>query len=370
MAVRALESMPIISSRFDLGAGPEESLRLSESQQQVSQTVSEHLRSGRYRFEEYRCPCGTVAGDELIARIDRYGLPLDSVVCLSCGTVRFNPYLDNGSVADFYTRYYQQMYGRVGRPQDYFQRQIAYGHRILEAVRESIRPGVSVFEVGCGAGGSLKVFQDLQCPVHGCDYSEELVTFGKTQGVPDLTVGAVEELALAVGERKAELIFLHHVFEHLTDPADFLAKVRRLLSPTGRVLIVIPDISQIDRYPYPGGNLRPFLHIGHKTNFTLAGLEALGAQLRLKVRVLRDVPLINPELWLEMSPTDETPTGASPPVGAGMVRYLKKTERLHRLGLCRGQIRARAIRFGQATGALPRRLASKAWQMFRPAKKS
>jgi SAM-dependent methyltransferase len=361
--------MPIIAPRFDLGAGPEESLHLSEEQKQVKQTVSEHLQSGRYRFEEYRCPCGAASGDELIARIDRYGLPLDSVVCLACGTVRFNPYLDNRSVADFYTSHYQQMYGRVGRPQDYFRRQIAYGRRILNAVHSWLRPGVPVFEVGCGAGGSLKIFQDLSYHVHGCEYSSELVAFGQTQGVASLTVGAVEELALAVGSQKADLIFLHHVFEHLTDPADFLTKARQLLSPNGRVLIVIPDISQIDRFPYPGGNLRPFLHIGHKTNFTLAGLEALGARLRMKVRVLRDVPLVQPELWVEMSPTDE-PSSAAPSAGAGMVRYLQKTERLHQLGFCHGQMKARVIRLQQAAGALPKRVVGKARQLFRQIKKS
>lgn len=41
---------------------------------------------------------------------------------------------------------------------------------------------------------------------------------------------------------RAEVVCLFHVFEHLAQPADFLAAVRTVLAPRGRVIIEIPSL--------------------------------------------------------------------------------------------------------------------------------
>lgn len=42
-----------------------------------------------------------------------------------------------------------------------------------------------------------------------------------------------------------QLITLHHVFEHLTDPVGVLGSLKRLLAPTGRLFIEVPNVNSL-----------------------------------------------------------------------------------------------------------------------------
>ena len=77
------------------------------------------IRNGDLAMEPGECVCGVSAGD-VIACVDRYGLPLDTVLCAGCATLRFDPYLTEASLTRFYTEHYQEMYARVPDPDAYF----------------------------------------------------------------------------------------------------------------------------------------------------------------------------------------------------------------------------------------------------------
>ena len=70
---------------------------------------------------------------------------------------------------------------------------------------------------------------------------------------------------------KADLIYLNHVFEHMNDPLGFLQDCRSRLADGGRIVIVVPDVSRIDSFTVPAGDLIQFLHIAHKYNFSFEG---------------------------------------------------------------------------------------------------
>jgi SAM-dependent methyltransferase len=153
---------------------------------------------------------------------------------------------------------------------------------------------------------------------------------------------------------KADLIYLHHVFEHVIDPLAFLEESRDLLKPGGRVVIVVPDVSRIGGFAYPAGDLLPFLHISHKYNYSPEGMRALGGRAGYSVAELRTDPNIRtpcshmPELWVSMT-AGAAPEGAPAPAardgGPKMLKYLRRTERLRSLGLCEAQLRSRAAGF-------------------------
>ena len=339
----------LLSSRLERNAASRNAASLSAAQKHEVQQFRARLETGDYALVHEDCPCGLTPDDRVIAEVDRYGLELDSVLCLSCGTIRIDPYLDDDSLDHFYRNVYQVMYARATDLPAYFERQRAYGEKLLETYRATLAPGSTVLEVGCGAGGALNVFQQAGFESAGCDYSGDLIAYGSHRGVRSLFVGALDDSRVSTG-RSWNFIYLHHVFEHVTNPLELLRNLKRCLAPGGRALIIVPDIRRIDRFANPCGDALQFFHIAHKYNYSLQGLRRLGARAALSVRsVVPDsrIPTVwstAPELWVELTSNDTTPSADQrsmnerPTVGHATYRYLRFTETCFRAGLCRAQL--------------------------------
>lgn len=337
----------LISARFDTEATRARArlpsvLAIQEQQRPFIDAFLEKLRTGEYEVRHFRCPCGSDEEDVVISKRDRYGLPLTFVLCIGCGTIRIDPYLDEDSLTDFYVHLYQRMYRRIAHLDSEFRRQETYGRRVLDWARTWLEPGSCVYEYGSGGGGALKVFSDAGYEVAGMDYSQELLDYGRQRGVPNLYHGSMNALA-SRGLPKADLIYLHHVLEHVGDPIQALAECRAHLKSNGRVVVIVPDVSRIDSFAYPAGDLLPFLHVAHKFNFSAEGLRRVVRRAGYRDTALRGAEDAA-EMWLEIVPADAVSLydgGGATPTGRAVLDRLTRIERLHRLGLCRGQFRRR-----------------------------
>lgn len=339
----------LLSSRFKFGATVPD-LTASSKQQSRLEEFRKLLASGRYRLVHEPCPCGTNGEEVVLSEVDRYGLPLQSVLCRTCGTVRIDPYLDAESLENFYRELYQELYGRALEPTAYFERQRAYGRKIRASMfgNEPARDR-SVLEVGCGAGGGLLEFAQAGFRVAGCDMSDRVIAEGTSRGVPNLHVGSTTELLRACPEQRFDLIFLHHVYEHVGDPVPLLQELRSALHPQGRILIVVPELYGIDRHPNPAGDALTFFHIAHKYNYSYRGLSSVARHAELAAtRVVppRKMPTawsLSPELWAELrlrsaDEREHVAVNGSEPTGDELLRYLLRTERLYQWGLAPAQL--------------------------------
>ena len=287
----------LISRRYRRNRGA--AIKLSRPQHRLVAQMEERLRSGAYTLTSGACVCGDVDG-AVIAQVDRYGLALDTVLCATCGTLRTDPYLVPHDLDHFYRHCYQALYARVPDPPSYFQRQRQYGKRLIEWARPQLPVHGAIAEVGCGAGGALSVFVEAGHRIAGCDYSEALVMYGRLRGVCGLQVGDIETLAdaRAIGG-PFDLLLLHHVFEHLADPIAVLRQALQLISSHGLIVVAVPDVARCDKFRDKRGNLRLYLHVAHKFNFTLCGLHLLADRLGLTASVMDIEPDRNaPELWV------------------------------------------------------------------------
>jgi SAM-dependent methyltransferase len=342
----------LLSRRFQYDEGVVDRVPLSALQKERVGEFLTRLRTGAYTLVYEPCPCGLAADNMVISETDRYGLKLNSVLCLECGTIRTDPYLDRPSLDHFYSHLYQAMYARATDLPAYFARQQAYGSKLLETYAGSLERGAAVLEVGCGAGGGLSVFQEAGYLTAGCDYSSELIAFGSERGIANLRVGGLQDTHLLARGLRPALIYLHHVFEHVSDPLNMLRVLKNSLAPEGRALVIVPDIRRVDRFDNPGGDLLQFFHVAHKYNYSLPGLQLLAGRAGLSARRLTPASQIEtawstaPELWVELTPAGDDVAAANKngsPRGAGQatLRYLRLTEICFRAGLCRAQLRQR-----------------------------
>jgi 2-polyprenyl-3-methyl-5-hydroxy-6-metoxy-1,4-benzoquinol methylase len=354
-----MTSATLLSPRFQFNPDRPFKPSVSSVQRDLIDDVAEKLSSNRYTLHPTDCPCGAAKDtDVVLSEIDRYGFNLQSVLCMNCGTVRFDPYLDADSLNDFYSHTYRKMYGLDIQDKgydDYFAGQSSYARKILSVTQSSLQPNSWICEVGCGGGGALKYLQDQGFNVAGCDYDIAALEFAKQQGVQNTCYGGLEAIASQYADIKFDLIYLHHVFEHLSDPIAFLKDCKQYLTPQGKVVVIVPDVHQIDRIgTQPAmGNLLMYLHIAHKYNFSLEGIQQLCVHAGYRATQLKPDPKMltrgssSPELWVEMQNTEvqssdrpEARTSlSSTPVGTKTLRYFQNTEKLYALGLCIGQIK-------------------------------
>ncbi len=303
------------------------------SQQDFFQMLADGLESKQLRLVKQACPCGQTTHNTVIAQRDRYALKFDSVLCDACGTVRIDPYFDDKSLEKFYADIYQGLYARAIEPAAYFERQLAYGHKIRESVfGAQASEGKQVLEIGCGAGGGLSALHEAGFEVRGCDYSSELIDFGTAKGVPGLAVGPVEMIAKS--QQRFDLIYLHHVFEHVGRPLPTLRSIQKLLKPDGRLLIIVPDLGNVHLYLRAKSDPMKFIHVAHKYNYTLTCFEQLAHKTQFEARLFEptDAPTAwndAPELWVELSRSSHSARRRLTRAefkGAAMLEYLKRTE--------------------------------------------
>ncbi|CAK9007745.1 unnamed protein product [Durusdinium trenchii] len=126
--------------------------------------------------------------------------------------------------------------------------------KLVDLGQPNLQPGASVLDVGCGAGGTA-YYLASHCPgifVHGANWSSEMASFnaGRLPQVPsELRARVSFELTPECGVPENELRYPPNIFDLVViretfmylepeDKAVILRKVKKMLRPGGRVLII------------------------------------------------------------------------------------------------------------------------------------
>lgn len=232
----------------------------------------EKLTSGEYTLETVACFCGG-ARFRILAEVDRYRLPVQTVLCLDCGLLGTNPRMDQESYARFYADDYRPLYEGA---QDDLKRSYAgalgESKKLMAFIKPHLppRPG-SVMELGANMGATLSLFQQAGWEARGADYGRAHIEAGRAlSGVRGLEVGGVERLQQM--NVKADLFILQHVLEHFLDLPGQLSIIRSLIKPDGLLYVEVPGL-----YDWvPGncsGDFLGYLQNAHTYHFTSATLD-------------------------------------------------------------------------------------------------
>lgn len=224
---------------------------------------------GKFAFEEYNCECGATKKDfEVLAKKDRYGIDVNTVICKKCGQLMTNPRMTQESYNLFYDIYYRDIYSGSATASDcFFENQLRHGkiiHSIVsrECDMNTIR---SVLEIGCGAGGILQAFKSDSVNVKGVDLGSEYIKYGRNQG---LDLENIASSVLVERGKKYDLIILSHVFEHFLDLEKELTDIYSLLSDNGKLYIEVPGVYNIRMAGGYNGDILMYLQNAHVRHFT------------------------------------------------------------------------------------------------------
>lgn len=159
-------------------------------------------------------------------------------------------------------------------------------------------PDAEVVDIGCGDGRLLDILK-ASCPsgwnYHGVDWSDQAIERVRRKGY-DGRSGDVSRLDLSDWDGKFDLALMHQLIEHVRDPRELLAKVRRLLKPGGVLSVETPDIDAWDfrllsRRYWAGYHIPRHFYIFDKKNFSELARE-------VGFEVIGTVSLVNPVFWI------------------------------------------------------------------------
>ena len=99
-----------------------------------------------------------------------------------------------------------------------------------------------LLEVGCSSGEKICFLRHYGWQPDGIEPSRDASAEARKLGI-NVQACSLEEANLPAGYY--DVIELSHVFEHLSDPATCLAKLRDALAPGGRILLTLPNAGSL-----------------------------------------------------------------------------------------------------------------------------
>jgi len=232
------------------------------------------LKCNLYELEEALCLCGS-SNYILIGKYDRYAIPVTTLLCKNCGIMRTSPRMSKESLIRFYEEDYRLIYGGSKESDSaFFNKQVNHGKFIFQSLYNScsLNKETTVFDIGCGTGGTLMPFKEMGCKTYGCDYGLSYLEYGRYKG---LTLENGNYLKLQK-YGKANIIILSHVLEHFENPLTDLSNICNLLSYEECFIYVeLPGIFHIHRSYI---ELLHFFQNAHLFHFSLETLNWVMAQ--------------------------------------------------------------------------------------------
>jgi ubiquinone/menaquinone biosynthesis C-methylase UbiE len=146
--------------------------------------------------------------------------------------------------------------------------------RIMRYLRP--RDGDRLLEVGCGRGWLTQRMQERVPATYGVDVNPRSIAHGVTANLH-----VMDAVALEFDDEQFDHAYTFHAIEHIVDAASALRELRRVVRPSGRILLVYPAEPIRGLYAMPGawlgfGNplLARRLHVHRFTPKRIARLAA------------------------------------------------------------------------------------------------
>lgn len=197
------------------------------------------------------CPADTVACDYLKCP-DRFRSPafdnysLD--VCSGCGLIYLSPRPAPDLLGAHHSQAgYDPFLSLSAKPSLRERLFLASRSLMLRWKRRLIRKilpnGGRLLDIGCGAGEFLDAVRNV-AQVEGVEPDLAAARFGAEHFGLKIHNGLLEQAPLA--EESFDVVTMWHALEHVPKPLETLQRIKRILKPSGWLLIAVPNIASFD----------------------------------------------------------------------------------------------------------------------------
>ena len=182
------------------------------------------------------CPtCGDERGEILLCAPDRYHgrrVQYELLRCPSCSLVWLKDPPSPDDMGQHYGPDYDRSVAAAGSSLD------RWRSRVEELAQ--YKTGGSILDLGCSSGGFLGAVKSPSWKLYGIEMSEDVAKKARADTGADIFVGDILDAPYRAGSFDAITCF--HVFEHLYQPKEVLARVSFWLKPGGIFYAMMPNI--------------------------------------------------------------------------------------------------------------------------------
>lgn len=212
----------------------------------------------------------------VIAKKDRHGQPLSTVVCETCGLVRHARIPSEEELQQFYSTNYRETYNGERTPGNRrIMRAWNNGLRIAAQISPLLKKHGRVLEVGAGIGCTVKVFERAGFDAEGIDPGGEFLSFSKDKLNARVEIGDLYELPQ---RQSYDAVLLVHVIEHFRSPKKALTQIAGLLKPGGMFYVECPNLQA------PFARRSQLFHTAHIHNFVPSTLQMMAGVCGFRLR--------------------------------------------------------------------------------------
>jgi SAM-dependent methyltransferase len=154
--------------------------------------------------------------------------------CQRCRLVMVNPRPNDALLASFYQGNTYECHDTNDT-----EAMVIKADFVLDRVAAHAPRAKRLLDFGCGGGFLLRRARERGLSVHGFDLGRRAVERSRAQGFE--VTASLDQLP----RNHFDAIVLHHVFEHLPEPAIALSELADLLSPGGRVFLEVPNADSL-----------------------------------------------------------------------------------------------------------------------------
>jgi 2-polyprenyl-3-methyl-5-hydroxy-6-metoxy-1,4-benzoquinol methylase len=186
---------------------------------------------------------------------------------------KFFAYLDPMPQVDYSDESYRNLVNDGSQAEEYFKRHDHEQAGYFKFIAEHLRRGQVIADCGCGAGSMLDLLKGFSKRMIAIEPFRGYHSSLKSRGYK--TYNSCRE-ALLKEKQKVDLALSIHVIEHTFEPQQYLEEIYSLLSPTGKAIIITPNLNDILLKLYPEVYSPFFFRTVHNYYFTGKSLELLG----------------------------------------------------------------------------------------------
>lgn len=229
-------------------------------------------------FIGHHIPCPLCKSEDLvcIGTHDRRGDALKTDLCRACGHVFTNPQPTQSELNAYYRERYRASYKGVVTPKQ--KHVYRAGLRALERLTR-LAPhthlGERVLDIGAGGGEFVYLAGRHGLIGQGIEPNRGYAEYAANEYEIPITIGTIEEATNA--DAPWQVITLHHVLEHLSNPVAALQKLSEMLANDGLINVEVPNV--LARYHGP----KRRFHFAHLHTFSASGLTLAARKAGLRV---------------------------------------------------------------------------------------
>jgi 2-polyprenyl-3-methyl-5-hydroxy-6-metoxy-1,4-benzoquinol methylase len=237
--------------------------------------------------------CGSTKCSKIHDKI-RYDMPPRPFRCDQCGFVFLYPRMTPESEKEFYEKTYRSEYDKQDA-ESLWESSLPEAKKRVSRFTDLYSPDIRLLEIGCASGYFLSEVKEHVKSVIGVELTKNYVKFARDRGLD------VKESLDEVVDHSCDLIFMFHVLEHIEDPIHFLEELKKKLSPTGKLVIEVPNVEDVLVSVYKIQNHLDFYwEIAHNYYFSKQTLETVleKAGFRYEIFPLQRYDLSNHMYWM------------------------------------------------------------------------